>query len=280
MSDIYGLCWRFLDIRKLYASFRSASSGYSKSLSLVIIVYAETTFIMDPSQVDGYHQMARDFTTVTEVMKFLRACWLLSDVLLRIKEDLKGRRKQDVATFVFQMYDLSAGQNCTSEGLGGWLQPFGIPRWKWDEISIDFVTGLPTTQKRHDAIWVVVDGYQVCSFLTYSGRTMKAWGTRLKFSTNIYLKNVLWSVREDLSTLERYVEGIVLWDWSRCWDEYLCWWSLHTIIVGHASNLGSNFTSFCMVVNVRAPNCWDEVGINVLIEAELHRDLLMRKWLL
>nr|GFC55311.1 Gag protease polyprotein [Tanacetum cinerariifolium] len=26
-----------------------------------------------------------------------------------------------------------------------------------DEISMDFVTGLPTTQKRHDAIWVVVD---------------------------------------------------------------------------------------------------------------------------
>nr|GFC62722.1 hypothetical protein [Tanacetum cinerariifolium] len=35
--------------------------------------------------------------------------------------------------------------------------PLKIPMWKWDEISMDFVTGLPTTQKRHDAIWVVVD---------------------------------------------------------------------------------------------------------------------------
>nr|GFD36059.1 retrotransposon protein, putative, Ty3-gypsy subclass [Tanacetum cinerariifolium] len=25
-----------------------------------------------------------------------------------------------------------------------------IPVWKWDEISIDFVTGLPQTQRRHD----------------------------------------------------------------------------------------------------------------------------------
>ncbi|GJZ51797.1 putative nucleotidyltransferase, ribonuclease H [Tanacetum coccineum] len=32
-----------------------------------------------------------------------------------------------------------------------------IPMWKWDEISMDFVTGLPLSEKRHDAIWEVVD---------------------------------------------------------------------------------------------------------------------------
>nr|GEU53399.1 retrotransposon protein, putative, Ty3-gypsy subclass [Tanacetum cinerariifolium] len=39
----------------------------------------------------------------------------------------------------------------------GLLQPLDIPVWKWDEISIDFVTGLPRTQKKNDAIWVVID---------------------------------------------------------------------------------------------------------------------------
>nr|GFA22477.1 hypothetical protein [Tanacetum cinerariifolium] len=39
----------------------------------------------------------------------------------------------------------------------GLLQQLDIPVWKWDKISMDFVTGLPQTQMRHDAIWIVVD---------------------------------------------------------------------------------------------------------------------------
>ena len=37
------------------------------------------------------------------------------------------------------------------------LQPLHIPVWKWDEIEMDFVVGLPKTQKGHDSIWVIVD---------------------------------------------------------------------------------------------------------------------------
>ncbi|KAJ9541044.1 hypothetical protein OSB04_027550 [Centaurea solstitialis] len=39
----------------------------------------------------------------------------------------------------------------------GLLQPLEIPVWKWEHISMDFVTGLPKTQRRHDVIWVIVD---------------------------------------------------------------------------------------------------------------------------
>nr|GFC38584.1 retrotransposon protein, putative, Ty3-gypsy subclass [Tanacetum cinerariifolium] len=35
--------------------------------------------------------------------------------------------------------------------------PLDIPVWKWDKISMDFVTELPRTRRRHDAIWVVLD---------------------------------------------------------------------------------------------------------------------------
>jgi hypothetical protein len=34
----------------------------------------------------------------------------------------------------------------------GMLQPWPIPVWKWEDISIDFITGLPRTVKGHDSI--------------------------------------------------------------------------------------------------------------------------------
>jgi hypothetical protein len=39
----------------------------------------------------------------------------------------------------------------------GTLQPQPIPSWKWDDISMDFVSGLPLTSRKHDSIWVIVD---------------------------------------------------------------------------------------------------------------------------
>jgi hypothetical protein len=37
------------------------------------------------------------------------------------------------------------------------LQPLSIPSWKWEDISMDFIVGLPNTSPRHDSIWVIVD---------------------------------------------------------------------------------------------------------------------------
>ena len=39
----------------------------------------------------------------------------------------------------------------------GLLKPLSIPEWKWESVSMDFVTGLPRTKTDHDAIWVIVD---------------------------------------------------------------------------------------------------------------------------
>nr|GFB20848.1 hypothetical protein [Tanacetum cinerariifolium] len=64
--------------------------------------------------------------------------------------------KRDVATFVSRCL-ICQQVKIEHQRASGLLQPLNIPVWKWDEISMDFVTGLPRTQRRHDAIWVVVD---------------------------------------------------------------------------------------------------------------------------
>jgi hypothetical protein len=39
----------------------------------------------------------------------------------------------------------------------GPLQPLPIPEWKWECISMDFMSGLPRASSGQDAIWVIVD---------------------------------------------------------------------------------------------------------------------------
>ncbi|TYK05232.1 pol protein [Cucumis melo var. makuwa] len=39
----------------------------------------------------------------------------------------------------------------------GLLQPLSVPGWKWESVSMDFITGLPRTLKGYTVIWVVVD---------------------------------------------------------------------------------------------------------------------------
>ncbi|GJZ85697.1 putative reverse transcriptase domain-containing protein, partial [Tanacetum coccineum] len=39
----------------------------------------------------------------------------------------------------------------------GFLQQPEIPEWKWEKITMDFVTKLPKSSSGHDTIWVVVD---------------------------------------------------------------------------------------------------------------------------
>jgi hypothetical protein len=40
---------------------------------------------------------------------------------------------------------------------GQLLQPLSIPEWKWDDINIDFIVGLPLTAHKFDSIWVIID---------------------------------------------------------------------------------------------------------------------------
>ena len=38
------------------------------------------------------------------------------------------------------------------KAVSGLLQPIRIPEWKWDQITLDFVVGLPLTRRKHDSV--------------------------------------------------------------------------------------------------------------------------------
>ncbi|WVZ97102.1 hypothetical protein U9M48_042660 [Paspalum notatum var. saurae] len=39
------------------------------------------------------------------------------------------------------------------------LQPLALPAWKWEDIHMDFIVGLPRTQKGYDIIWVIIERF-------------------------------------------------------------------------------------------------------------------------
>nr|GEZ68985.1 retrotransposable element Tf2 [Tanacetum cinerariifolium] len=167
--------------------------------------------------------------------------------------------KGDVATFVSRCL-ICQQVKIEHQRASGLLQPLDIPVWKWDEISMDFVTGLPRTQRRHDAIWVVVDrltkfahflpirkDYSVSRLAeTFQQEIVrlhgtpsaivsdrdprfvsrfwkglqKAWGTRLKFSTAFHPQTDGQSKRT-IQTLEDMLRSCAL-EWTGNWDDYIC----------------------------------------------------------
>jgi hypothetical protein len=64
--------------------------------------------------------------------------------------------KRDVAAHV-AMCDVCQRVKAEHQRPTGLLHPLKIPGWKWKEIGMDFITGLPRTSKGYDSIWVIVD---------------------------------------------------------------------------------------------------------------------------
>ena len=62
------------------------------------------------------------------------------------------------------------------KGLVGYLNSLSVSEWEWEEISMDFISGLPRKAKGFDTIWVIVDhvtklAYFIPGKVTYSVET-------------------------------------------------------------------------------------------------------------
>ena len=64
--------------------------------------------------------------------------------------------KHEVAKYVSEC-DICRRVKASHLRPAGMLQPLDIPSWKWEDISMDFIVGLPPTSKGYDSIWVIAD---------------------------------------------------------------------------------------------------------------------------
>nr|ABA97359.1 retrotransposon protein, putative, Ty3-gypsy subclass [Oryza sativa Japonica Group] len=99
----------------------------------------------------------------------------------KMYQDLKEKfwwvnMRREIAEFV-ALCDVCQRVKAEHQRPAGLLQPLQIPEWKWEEIGMDFITGLPRTSSGHDSIWVVVDrltkvAHCIPVHTTYSGKRL------------------------------------------------------------------------------------------------------------
>ncbi|KAK1643793.1 hypothetical protein QYE76_061598 [Lolium multiflorum] len=64
--------------------------------------------------------------------------------------------KREIAQYVAECHTCQRVK-AEHQSPAGQLQHLPIPEWKWEEIGMDFITGLPMTNKKKDMIWVILD---------------------------------------------------------------------------------------------------------------------------
>ena len=183
----------------------------------------------------------------------------------------------------------------------GKLQPLEIPEWKWEHLTMDFITKLPRTARGSDTIWVIVDrltksahflaikesssaeklaeifvreivslhGVPVSIVSDRDTRfTSRFWrkfqeelGTRLHFSTAFHPQTDGQSERT-IQTLEDMLRACAI-DFGGSWDDHL-----HLAEFSYNNSYHSSIKmppyEALYGRKCRTPVCWGEVGQRVL----------------
>ncbi|KAL0544328.1 hypothetical protein IC582_019441 [Cucumis melo] len=188
----------------------------------------------------------------------------------------------------------------------GLLQPLSIPEWKWENVSMDFITGLPRTLRGFTVIWVVVDrltksAHFVPGKSTYTASkwaqlymseivrlhgvpvsiisdrdarfTSKFWkglqtamGTRLDFSTAFHPQTDGQTERLN-QVLEDMLRACAL-EFPGSWDSHL---HLMEFAYNNSYQATIGMAPFEALYGkcCRSPVCWEEVGEQRLMGPEL-----------
>ncbi|GKA81312.1 putative reverse transcriptase domain-containing protein, partial [Tanacetum coccineum] len=144
-----------------------------------------------------------------------------------------------------------------------------IPMWKWERITMDFITKLPKTSNEHDTIWVIID------HLTKSAHFIPTRETdSMETLTRLYIKEIVSRSQLDMSktyhpetdgqsertiqTLEDMLRACFI-DFGKGWEKHLPLVEFSYNNIYHASIKAAPFEAL-YGRKCRSPVCWAEVG--------------------
>ncbi|GJS53054.1 putative reverse transcriptase domain-containing protein [Tanacetum coccineum] len=217
--------------------------------------------------------------------------------------------KADIATYVSKCLTC-AKVKAEHQKPSGLLQQPEIPVWKWERITMDFVSGLPRTPSGYDTIWVIVDRLTksahflpmnktdtmekltqlylkevVCrhgvpiSIISDRDRhfTFRLWrllqkvlGTNLDMST-AYHPQTDGQRERTIKTLEDMLRACVI-DFGSSWDRYFPLAEFSYNNSYHASIKAAPYEAL-YGRKCRSPVCWSEVGDSQLTDPEMIREM-------
>src|SRR5688572_23084825 len=218
--------------------------------------------------------------------------------------------KRDIATYVSRCHTCQQVK-VEHQRPGGLSQDIDIPTWKWEDINMDFVTGLPRVRGGYDSIWVIVDrltksahfipiktSYQaeelakiylkeiICLHGTpksiisdrgtqftshYWKSFQKALGTKVKLSTAFHPRTDGLAKRT-IQTLEDMLRACVI-DYKGSWDDHL---PLIEFAYNNSYHSSIGMAPFEALYGrrCRSPIGWYELGEATIIGQDLIYDAL------
>nr|GEZ70658.1 putative reverse transcriptase domain-containing protein [Tanacetum cinerariifolium] len=191
----------------------------------------------------------------------------------------------------------------------GLLQQLEIPKWKWENVTMDIVTGLPRTPSGYDSIWVIVDRLTKSAHFLPKKKTdsieklaelylkeivckhgvpvsvrsdrdslftsrfwvslQKALGTQLDISI-AYHPETDGQSKRTVQTLEDMLQACVI-DFGSSWDKHLSLVEFSYNNSYHASIKAAPFEAM-YGRKCRSPICWSEVRESQLTGPKLVRE--------
>ncbi|GJY86717.1 putative reverse transcriptase domain-containing protein [Tanacetum coccineum] len=194
--------------------------------------------------------------------------------------------KAEIATYVSKCLTC-AKVKAEHQKPSGLLQQPEIPEWKWEKITMDFVSGLPRTPSGYDSIWVIVDR------LTKSAHFLPMKKTdSIEKLAQLYLKEIICkhgvptsiiSDRDSLFT-SRFWKSLqeamgTQLDMSTAYhpetdgqSERREKYRVGRHVAAVRNDFGCKITKLYMGKKCRSPVCWSEVGDSQLTGPEMIRE--------